>query len=360
MPRQKKSKKTAKLSRLLKVEHFIYFLVIALGLTFVWWLVGLNYVNHRNEAGGSADGSPAAQTDYKSLDLGQVRQATFTSQSITQLSAVASDAKTKQYIFSFGVPHDNLTEKGLMLLPNTPAPKQGYPVLILCHGYANPWAYSTEKAYLADMHFYASHGFAVLKPDFRGQGLSIPAGQPEGAYYSMAYNTDVLSLIAAVKQTAYLNADRINIWGHSMGAYVALRAAVVSKDIKNAILISGPVASLKDMYEEYTAISDTQNTTAANVRLDALNRYGTPESNPSFWAKASPINYLADTKAHFQIYVGTNDRIVPPAFSADLTAALDHLHKPHEYYVYQGGTHGLVPQRPIIWQQSLTVLQAKA
>jgi dipeptidyl aminopeptidase/acylaminoacyl peptidase len=354
-----KKKKKKKISRFLRLEHFIYFLVIYLGLTFVWWLVGLNYVNHRSLSGGSAGDSPSAQFDYKSLDLSRVRRANFSDQPIEQLSALTSDTKTRQYIFSFGVPHDNLTEKGLLVMPTSPAPKSGYPVLILCHGYANPWVYSTEKAYLGDMHFYASHGFAVLKPDYRGQGLSIPDGQPEGAYYSMAYNTDVMSLIAAIKQTPYLDKSKINIWGHSMGAYVALRAAVVSKDIKNAILLSGPVGSFPDMYKAYVAISDTQNPTAANIRLDVLNRYGTPLTNSSFWNKASPLSYLSDTKAKIQIHVGTDDLIVPPQLSADLDQALTTAHKKHEYYVYYGGTHGLGAERTSIWPRSLDLISSK-
>jgi dipeptidyl aminopeptidase/acylaminoacyl peptidase len=345
--------------KIVRAEHFIYFLIFALLLTFAWWLVGLNYVNHRNLNGSTANTSPSAQQYYRSLDLSLVRQAAFPSQSLHQLAQVnqSQNANVRQYIFSFGVPLDNLTEKGLLALPATPAPKGGYPVIILCHGYANPWSYSTEASYTPDVLFYASHGFAVIKPDFRGQGLSVPNGQPEGAYYSMAYNTDVLSLITAIKKTAYLNKNQINIWGHSMGAFVALRAAVTSKDIKNAILLSGPVGSFADMYNAYVAISDTQNATAANIRLDILDHYGTPYSDPAFWTKASPISYLADTSTRFQIHVGTDDRVVPPQFSADLDAALNGLKKSHDYYVYPGGNHGLMAERSYIWQRSLVSLQ---
>lgn len=346
--------------RLLRAEHFLYFVVVSFVLLFAWWLFGLNYVNHSNLTGGNNGNAPGTQNDYKSLDLSRVRQAQFTSQAIEQVSSVSSqNPKVRKYIMKFGVPIDNLTEKGLMTLPATPAPAGGYPVLIMCHGYANPWSYSTEHSYTSDEVFYASHGFAVLKPDYRGQGLSVPDGQPEGGYYSMAYNTDVLSLIAAVKATSYLNKSKINIWGHSMGAYVALRAAVTSHDIKHAILLSGPIASFADMYDAYVAISDTQNTTAANVRLDALNRYGTPLSNRLFWAKASPGNYVADTKTEFQIHVGTDDAIVPPRFSADFDATLTAAHKKHEYYVYPGGKHGLVAERSEIWPRSLKFLESK-
>jgi uncharacterized protein len=342
-----------------RAEHFVYLTLAAAFLIFGWWLVGLNYVNHRSLSGQTAGSSQASQLFYKSLDLSLVRRAEFSSQKIKQLNLVGADAQTRRYIFSFGVPHDNLVEKGLLDLPAQAPPKNGFPVIILCHGYSNPWSYSTERGYLGDMEFYASHGFAVLKPDFRGQGLSIPDGQPEGAYYSMAYNTDVMSLIAAVKKTSYLNAQDINLWGHSMGAYIALRAGVISPDVKKVILLSGPVASFSNMYQQYVAVSDSQNPTAANIRLDAIDRYGSPLTNPDFWDKASPINYLGDTKAAIQIHVGSNDRVVPPFFSAQLDAELTKLHKKHEYYVYPGGNHGLGPESPLVWQRSLDFLQTK-
>jgi len=343
---------------LVRAENLVVVALAALFITFSWWIIGLNYASHRNLAGQVSGTSSDSQNDYKSLDLSLARKAEFTSQAIKKLSSSTLANGAQKSVFSFGVPHDNLVEKGLMLLPSAPAPAGGYPVIILCHGYANPWSYSTESAYLPDMAFYASHGYAVLKPDFRGQGLSIPDGRPEGAYYSMGYNTDMMSLIAAVKRTAYLNPDKINLWGHSMGAYIALRAAVISPDVKKVVLLSGPVASFTEMYQDYIAVSDTQNPTAANIRLDALNAYGTPLTNPGFWAKASPINYLNGTRASFQIHVGSNDELVPPKFSAELDGILTKDGKKHEYYYYAGGDHGLLAERSQIYQRSLSFLQS--
>jgi predicted esterase len=87
-----------------------------------------------------------------------------------------------------------------------------------------------------------------------------------------------------------------------------------------------------------------------------LQEHGSPLSNPDYWNKVSPLAYLNKVKAHIQIHVGTNDLVVPPLFSQDLNTVLDNLHQPHSYYVYEGGRHGLVPQRALIWQRSLQLL----
>lgn len=302
---------------------------------------------------------PKSATYYQSLDLSQAAQASYTNKDITQVKDLGLSNGVKHELVSFNVPKDGLNEFALMTLPAQAPAKGKYPVLILCHGYNNPQNYSTLKAYLGDMEFYSQHGFAVIKPDYRGQGFSLTAGTPDGAYYSMSYNTDVMSLIAAVKQTSYLNKGDINLWGHSMGGYIALRASVLSRDIKTVILLSAPVGNVQATYSAYTAISDTANSVAQDIRDQELLAHGTPLSNPDYWDKTSPFNFLSHEKAFVQIHVGTDDTVVPPEFSAQLNQALAKAKKPHAYYVYPGGHHGLGQQRAQIWARSLSVLDAK-
>jgi uncharacterized protein len=292
----------------------------------------------------------------RSLDLRAAAKNTYPSGAMTVVRNIgtANDIATK--IISFKVPDDGLTEYGLMTLPAAQAPKNGYPAIILCHGYENPSEYSTLENYVADMDFYSSHGFAVIKPDYRGQGMTISDGHPNSAFYSMAYNTDVMSLISALKKTSYIDQQNLNMFGHSMGAYIALRAAVLSPAIKNAILLSGPVDSLSKMYLTYIPPSDLNNLNALKTRSDVFDKYGTPAENSTFWKNASPINLVSKIKAHLQIHDGELDQVVPPEFSADLDKALSAKHVSHQYYVYRDGAHSLIPQRPLIWARSLQQL----
>ena len=341
-----------------KAEKLIYLLIVAIFLSVLGWLADTRYEDAHPVSGQTSENGQAAD-NYKQLNLSIAAKAYYSNKAIKKKYVVGSGSGFSNLVFDFSVPKDGLTEHGLMSLPTSAQPPGGYPVVILLHGYTNPWSYSTYKAYLGDMDFYAAHGFAVLKPDLRGQGVSLADGTPDGANYSMSYNTDVMSLIAAVRQTKYLDKTNINLWGHSMGAYIALRAAVLTPPIRNVILLSGPVGYIQDMYSSYVAISDSLNPTASAIRADELARFGTPLSNPAFWDTTSPINYVSKSKAHFQIHVGTADVIVPPRFSADLDQALSKAGKDHEYYVYAGGTHGLGKQRDLIWQRSLAALNKK-
>ncbi len=297
---------------------------------------------------------------YKSLDLKVVSQAHFPSSAIRPYRKLTPTDGLARQEFAFDVKDDRLVEYGLMLTPSSKKPAQGYPVVILLHGFINADRYETDESYLAEMQIYAAQGFVVLKPDLRGQGLSLNSGHADSAYYSMAYNTDVMSLISAVKHTPGLDDTQINLWGHSMGSYLALRAGVISPDIKNIILLSSPVDSLREMYLTYIPPSDENNPYALAVRSEVFSRYGTPEENQRFWYDASPINFVGRIKARLQIHVGLDDQVVPPVFSADLNAALNSHHINHQYFEYPDGNHSLEDQRPLIYERSLKLLQSQS
>ncbi|HVX58256.1 MAG TPA: alpha/beta fold hydrolase [Candidatus Saccharimonadales bacterium] len=333
-------------TRYSKKRVYLYAALMTGLVAAIWWALVIIY---------NPTHVPAGAFDYRSLDLSAAAKATYSNEPISVVKDLGIHNNVRQQLISFDVPKDGLSEYGLMTLPkNKPVGK--YPVIILCHGYSSPQAYSTLESYIGDMDFYSRHGFAVIKPDYRGNGFSLTDGTPDGAFYSMSYNTDVMSLIAAVKSTSYLDKNNINMWGHSMGGYVALRATVLSPDVKNLILLAAPVGTPQDLFADYTPISDTNNSLAQDIRQDQLALHGTPLSNPTYWNKTSPLSYLANTKAHIEINVGTADKIVPPKFSADLSQALDKLNITHQYFVYKGGPHGLGRQRSLIWSRSLSLL----
>lgn len=294
-----------------------------------------------------------------SLDLKLAAKASYPSSPLSVSRDLGLVDGLRDQVFKYQVKDDNLTEYGLMVSPTAPPPAGGYPTIILLHGYINPRRYKTATAYLAESEFYARQGFLVVKPDLRGQGLSINDGFADSAYYSMSYNTDILSLISALRQTSYVDKSDINLWGHSMGAYLALRAAVLSKDVKNVILLSGPVDSLEEMYITYTPPSDESNPYALATRNEVFAKYGTPVDNRAFWYDASPINFLSNIKGSVQIHVGLKDSVVPPTFSADLNNALNRTRVKHQYYAYPDGNHSLGAQRPDIYERSLQLLDAR-
>ncbi|HVS78903.1 MAG TPA: alpha/beta fold hydrolase [Candidatus Saccharimonadales bacterium] len=309
------------------------------------------------QTGQLGSGTYSGETLAHSLDLSLASKATYPSSPLKIVKNLGVSGDIKEQVVSFAVTTDHLTEYALMMLPAKTAPPQGFPAIILCHGYINPAQYKTTEGYISDMQFYADHGFAVIKPDFRGQGMSAKQGIPASAYYSMAYNIDVMSLINSLKQTGGINKSRLNLWGHSMGAYIALRASVISKDIKNTILLSVPGGSLKDIYLSYVPPSDENNIDALKTRAEVFDEYGTPAKSTAFWRNASPVNFLWNSTSAYQIHLGLKDSIVPTSLATNLNSALAAAGKTHQYYKYPNGEHGLQPQRYLIWSRSLQLLE---
>lgn len=357
-----RTKKTISFNKNSKVSYgyFSHWLMaILLTLTVIGlgsFIVYMFWHSHR-EVGqyGISDIYPSENL-HKSLDLKLAFKAKYPSAPIKVVKELGGDGSVRQRLISFEVKNDNLTEFALVMQPAAEPPAQGFPVLILLHGYMHPQSYMTDLSYTSDMRYYAQNGFMVIKPDLRGQGESFKAGRADSAYYSMSYNTDVLSLISAIRQTNGADKSNINLWGHSMGAYIALRAAVLSPIIKNIILLAAPVDSLETMYLTYIPPSDENNPLALATRVEVFSKYGTPTENQRFWYDASPINFVSRIKGNVQIHAGLLDGLVPPEFSASLRDALGRAKVSYQYYEYPYGSHSLIESRPDIYQRSLKVM----
>lgn len=343
--------KIKKRLKIVSPSLIIIFLAVFLGLA-------SNIIRESNRIETQSEDKWSDQLIYKeslarSLDLRVSSKALYPGGNIHKTVDLGIKDQVYHYVISFPVPNDNLKEFGLMTVPLAPPSKNGYPLIILCHGYISPSEYSTTSAYVSDMEFYSRQGFVVIKPDFRGQGQSIDSGRPEGAYFSMAYNTDLMNLISSAKRLGYIDKSNISLWGHSMGAYISLRASIMSPDVKNVVLLSGVVGNENDLFGTFLAPSDSSNPTARAIRQKMLLKHGSSLSNFRYWSNVSPQTFLKNSKAYYQIYVGALDTTVPPIFSAHLDESLNSTASAHYYKVFPQGDHGLVGERPYIWAESL-------
>jgi dipeptidyl aminopeptidase/acylaminoacyl peptidase len=239
-------------------------------------------------------------------------------------------------VVSFG--SDGLTEYALMATPPTLAPDDGYPVVILAHGYINPTAYQTAGSdYASFIGGFCQAGYVVLKPDYRGNGSS--QGSPTVGDIEPGYTYDLLNLTASLKNLTGVNAGRVAWLGHSMGGQVVLRAAVAdhSLPVKAVVLASGVVGSLPDIIVGWPPAMLPAD--LVPVRAEFVKAHGMPNDNPQFYHDVSAINYVAAIHAPVEITYGTADEIVPTSFSQHLDAALTASGKPHLTHAYAGGDH---------------------
>jgi uncharacterized protein len=235
----------------------------------------------------------------------------------------------------------------MLTIPRGERPPTGWPVIIFNHGYIPPDVYRTTERYVAYVDSIASHGYIVLKSDYRGHGFS--EGAPSGAYGSPAYTTDVLNAVASIKMYPDADPNRIGMWGHSMGGQITLRSMVINKDIKAGVIWAGVVASYPDLFEHWWSRRDNGQPTRTpdptnprgSWRFQLTEQYGTPEENPAFWASISPNTYIPEISGPVQLHHGTADADVPLKLSELLFGELQAAGIPSQFYTYDGDNHNI-------------------
>lgn len=287
---------------------------------------------------------PATQEkkDLNSLTISAMRARVYSGSDLKIEQTLSDGSNYHQYIASYI--SDGLKIYGLLTTPAGEKPKTGWPAIIFNHGYIPPEQYRTTERYAAYLDGFARTGYIVFKPDYRGNGSS--EGTPEGAYYSTAYTVDVLNALASVKKLPEVDSKRIGMWGHSMGGNITLRSLVISSDIKAAVIWGGVVGTYDDLMNNWSRRVSyrpppREMALRNRSRADLVARYGTPQSNPSFWNAIDPNYNLQFIKAPVQLDAGLADEEVPWQFSAGLKQRLEQAGKTVELFTYPGADHNI-------------------
>src|SRR3989344_7380276 len=233
---------------------------------------------------------------------------------ITIEETISENTEYVSYIFSY--PSDDLTIYGRMNVPKGNGP---FSVIVLNHGYFNQSSFQSGDGTQTMADILARQGYLTLASDYRGFGKS--ENDPEGSRgHNPNYAIDILNLIASIKSISQADANRIGMWGHSMGGEVSLRTAEATDKVK-AIALWAP--------------------TSANAS-DNANFYGgrrNPNRNNPENDGISPINYLKYISAPISLHQGLVDVEVKPEWSKQLNDSLKKEGKTVEYFEYEGQDH---------------------
>ena len=121
---------------------------------------------------------------------------------------------------------------GDLFLPGGPAPKNGFPAVIVAHGYGGIRKTTTPET----ARSYARAGYASIIFDYRGFGDS---GGERWLLLPQNEVDDVRSAVTFLASHDRINQNRIAIHGCSFGGAVAVAAAAVDERIRCAICSVG-------------------------------------------------------------------------------------------------------------------------
>lgn len=210
---------------------------------------------------------------------------------------------------------------------NIPVGEGPFPVIIMLHGHVEPEQYKTLDYSTRYADALAEQGYVVLHPNLRGYAPSPVAENRLG----IGDTIDTLNLLALIKQFSGVegilekaDAERIGLWGHSMGGGIVLRILIVDPDIDAALL--------------YASINADENLNLSHFENDGrgIEKISAPEETINL---LSPLKYLGRITAPLSIHHGEADAVVPSEWSIDLCEKLQSLDQTVECWNYAGQPH---------------------
>jgi dipeptidyl aminopeptidase/acylaminoacyl peptidase len=149
---------------------------------------------------------------------------------------------------------DGTLVPGYLTLPPGRENAQGLPAIVMPHGgpaARDEWGFD----WLAQ--FYASRGFAVLQPNFRGSSGFGDAWFHQNGFKSWRTAIgDVLDAGRWLVSQGIADPAKLGIVGWSYGGYAALQSAVIDPSVFKAVVAIAPVTDLQALKDEHRNWSD--------------------------------------------------------------------------------------------------------
>lgn len=161
---------------------------------------------------------------------------------LTHERQLDESASFTAYLVSYR--YAGLRLSAMVAVPKTAMLAGGYPVVIANHGYVpEPPRYGITATgvdsrpgdyYRSVPELFASRGFLVVLPDYRGHNTSegFEYIDPQDDRSILYYAEDVVALMSALEDVGQADLDKVFMWSHSMGGPVSLRAMLATNIVK--------------------------------------------------------------------------------------------------------------------------------
>jgi acetyl esterase/lipase len=224
---------------------------------------------------------------------------------------------------------DGLDLDGVLTLPPGRAAKN-LPVILFPHG--GPASHD-KPVFDWWAQAFASRGYAVFQPNFRGSDnrdqTFLRAGYGQ---WGRKMQTDISDGLAELSRQGIVNPKRACIMGGSYGGFAALAGVTLQQGIYRCAVSIAGVSDLTDLYNTRTSNSSSKMTWRS-----MRESYGQPSS----FNEVSPRRHAANAHAPILLIHGKDDTVVEFGQSSAMADALKVAGKPHELVVLQNEDHWL-------------------
>ena len=232
---------------------------------------------------------------------------------------------------------DGMSIPGYLTMPKRPDGSKP-PLIVDIHG--GPYVPAANFGFSADAQFFASRGYAVLQPDFRGtQGYGETFYKAGWKQWGLAMQDDVTDGVRWLIDTGRVDADRVCLFGGSYGGYATLWGLEKEPQMFRCGVAFVAVSDLELMFD--VSWSDFIRAERAGDTTRTLARWiGDPDGDREKMRAVSPLYHADRIQAPLLLAYGASDQRVPLIHGNRMRGALDKNNKPYEWVVYADEGHG--------------------
>jgi dipeptidyl aminopeptidase/acylaminoacyl peptidase len=225
---------------------------------------------------------------------------------------------------------DGLDIHGVLTLPPG-RPAKNLPVIVFPHGGPGARDYPGFDWWA---QAFASRGYAVLQPNFRGStGYGAPFQRAGDGEWGRKMQTDISDGLAYLVREGIVDSKRACIMGASYGGYAALAGVTLQKGLYRCAVAVAGVSDILKMTR-----TDVRESGGSQLLLRAFRATLGKESDRR---AVSPVNFVRRADAPILLIHGKDDTVVPYDQSVDMASELRNAGKPVELVTLPGEDHWL-------------------
>jgi dipeptidyl aminopeptidase/acylaminoacyl peptidase len=291
----------------------------------------------------SPSASPTPTETFDPVSLPALMQTEIVGSDLVVGDAIGSTAKYTRHPVTYKA--NEFTISGIMNIPKGEGP---FPTLVLGHGYIDPAIYTSGRGLKREQDYLANQGYIVLHSDYRNHAGSDDDPDND-TNLRLGYTIDVIAAARALRASGLpqVDTEKIGYLGRSMGGGIGYNVATVAPNEYDAIILYAPVsANYVDNFNKWGRDNP-------DVGNPIIQRFGSPEDSPEFWAGISAENYFDKIDDPIMIHHGTNDESCKVAWSERAAAQMEALNKDVTLHIYEGEQHAFGPQWELSMQRSV-------
>jgi dipeptidyl aminopeptidase/acylaminoacyl peptidase len=204
--------------------------------------------------------------------------------------------------------------------------------IVLIHG--GPTSHAEDR-FNAQIQYFASRGFDVMAPNYRGStGFGLPFQESiKQDGWGGREQEDIRSGIEALIEAGVAEPGRVGVTGTSYGGYSAWWA--ITHFEPDIVAAAAPICGMTDLALDYYV-------TRPDLRPYSEEMMGgSPEDVPNSYRERSPINFVRNIKGDLLIVQGMKDPNVTQDNVHAVTKALEAYSIPYELLTFEDEGHGI-------------------